>query len=45
MFQAANIISGTGSRLDSERIQPCWDFHHPRSDIVMQSNGALASLA
>jgi protein arginine N-methyltransferase 5 len=39
MFQAAHILSSAGGRGAYERIQPCWDFHHPRPDVVVDTDG------
>jgi len=36
MFQSVNILSddeGAG------RIQECWEFEHPRRDVVVSENG------
>lgn len=42
MFQAANLLSGDGggaSQFCGPRIQECWEFVHPRSDVVLDSRG------
>lgn len=42
MFQAVNILSGQGAR-DGGRcgsqIQECWEFEHPRRDVVLDERG------
>ena len=42
MFQAVNILSGDGGGLSGKcgpRIQACWEFEHPRRDVVLNSQG------
>ena len=43
MFQAVNILSGTKKvSLDGRcgpKIQECWEFEHPRRDVVLDSHG------
>lgn len=45
MFQAVNILSGQGDddggRCGSE-IQECWEFEHPRRDVVLDERGTFA---
>lgn len=42
MFQAVNILSGqgdgNGGRSDTQ-IQECWEFEHPRRDVVLDERG------
>ena len=42
MFQAVNILSGQGDD-DGGRcgaqIQECWEFEHPRRDVVLDERG------
>lgn len=42
MFQAVNILSGQevgdGGRC-GPRIQECWEFEHPRRDVVLDERG------
>jgi protein arginine N-methyltransferase 5 len=42
MFSAAHILSAAGGRLDSEKIQECWAFDHPRPDVVVNAEGEFA---
>jgi protein arginine N-methyltransferase 5 len=48
MFQAVNILSGQGAN-DGGRcgtqIQECWDFEHPRRDVVLDERGKYFSLS
>ena len=48
MFQAVNILSGQGAD-DGGRcgpqIQECWDFEHPRRDVVLDERGKYFSLS
>jgi hypothetical protein len=43
MFQAANILSGQGGDDNGGRcgpqIQECWEFEHPRRDVVLDERG------
>jgi protein arginine N-methyltransferase 5 len=42
MFQAVNLLSGEGEELSLQcgpRIQECWEFVHPRSDVLLDSRG------
>jgi protein arginine N-methyltransferase 5 len=43
MFQAVNILSGQGDDDDGGRcgaqIQECWEFEHPRRDVVLDERG------
>lgn len=42
MFQAVNLLSGDGGGLSLEcgaRIQECWEFVHPRPDVLLDSHG------
>ncbi|PFH53048.1 hypothetical protein AMATHDRAFT_138418 [Amanita thiersii Skay4041] len=42
MFQAVNILSGDGGGLRGQcgpQIQECWEFEHPRRDIVLDLRG------
>ena len=45
MFQAVNILSGHGDD-DGGRcgppIQECWEFEHPRRDVVLDERGTFA---
>lgn len=46
MFQAVNILSGQGDD-DGGRcgaqIQECWEFEHPRRDVVLDERGRWSS--
>ncbi len=46
MFQAVNILSGDGGD-DGGRcgpqIQECWEFEHPRRDLVPNEQGTSIS--
>jgi type II protein arginine methyltransferase len=48
MFQAVNILSGQGAddggRCGSQ-IQECWEFEHPRRDVVLDERGKYHSLS
>lgn len=41
MFQAVNILSGQGGVRGrcGPQIQECWDFEHPRRDVVLNERG------
>jgi len=42
MFQVANILSGPGvgdGARCGPRIQECWEFEHPRRDVVLDERG------
>jgi protein arginine N-methyltransferase 5 len=39
MFSAYHFLSAPGGRLNSERIQECWSFEHPRPDVVVDHQG------
>ncbi|KAI0070415.1 PRMT5-domain-containing protein [Panus rudis PR-1116 ss-1] len=42
MFQAINILSGEGGGASGKcgpRIQECWEFEHPRRDVVLNAQG------
>lgn len=42
MMSAVNIISGDGGGVAGrcgERIQQCWQFDHPRRDLILDSIG------
>jgi len=42
MFQNVNILSGTKASADGRcgpQIQECWEFEHPRSDVVLDARG------
>lgn len=44
MFQAVNILSGDGGGTSGRcgpQIQDCWEFEHPRKDIVLDARGAF----
>lgn len=49
MFQAVNILSGRGGVDDGGRcgsqIQECWEFEHPRRDVVLDERGKYFSLS
>ncbi len=43
MFQAVNILSGDKREADGRcgsQVQECWEFEHPRRDIVLNARGA-----
>jgi protein arginine N-methyltransferase 5 len=48
MFQAVNILSGQGGdhggRCGSQ-IQECWEFEHPRRDVVLDERGKCFQLS
>jgi protein arginine N-methyltransferase 5 len=44
MFSAFHVLSAQGGRLNSEKIQECWGFDHPRPDVVVDENGEFPSL-
>jgi protein arginine N-methyltransferase 5 len=48
MFQAVNILSGQGAD-DGGRcgpqIQECWEFEHPRRDVVLDERGKYFPLS
>lgn len=48
MFQAVNILSGQGAD-DGGRcgpqIQECWEFEHPRRDVVLDEQGKYFPLS
>jgi protein arginine N-methyltransferase 5 len=42
MFQAVNILSGQRDNdggHSSQQIQECWEFEHPRRDVVLDERG------
>jgi hypothetical protein len=42
MFQAVNILSGQGGTSSGRcgtQIQECWEFYHPRRDVVLDDRG------
>lgn len=42
MMQQVNLLSGDGGGASGrcgERIQQCWQFEHPRRDLVLDDNG------
>lgn len=42
MFQAVNILSGQGGSNGGRcgtQIQECWEFEHPRRDVVLDERG------
>lgn len=42
MMQAVNIVSGDGGGVAGrcgERVQQCWQFEHPRRDLILDSSG------
>jgi type II protein arginine methyltransferase len=42
MFQAVNVLSGDGGGASGRcgpQIQSCWEFEHPRRDIVLDARG------
>jgi protein arginine N-methyltransferase 5 len=42
MFQAVNILSGQGGDHGGRcgpQIQECWEFEHPRRDVVLDERG------
>lgn len=42
MFQAVNILSGHGGGNDGRcgpQTQECWEFEHPRRDVVLNDRG------
>jgi type II protein arginine methyltransferase len=44
MFQAVNILSdqgGDGGDRCGPQIQECWEFEHPRRDVVLDDQGKL----
>ena len=44
MFQAVNILSGDGGGLSGRcgsQIQECWEFEHPRRDLVLDARGEI----
>lgn len=45
MFQAVNILSGTKipdpEHRCGPRVQECWEFEHPRKDVVVNAQGGL----
>jgi protein arginine N-methyltransferase 5 len=44
MFSAVNILSGDGGGLRGTcgpQIQECWEFEHPRRDLVVDSRGEM----
>ena len=45
MFQAVNILSGQGDNDGGrcgQQIQECWEFEHPRRDVVLDERGTSA---
>ncbi|GBE88024.1 PRMT5-domain-containing protein [Sparassis latifolia] len=42
MFQAINILSGNGGGISGKcgpQVQECWEFEHPRRDVVLDERG------
>ena len=42
MLQQVNLLSGDGGGVSGrcgDRIQQCWQFEHPRRDLILDSNG------
>ncbi|KIY43852.1 PRMT5-domain-containing protein [Fistulina hepatica ATCC 64428] len=42
MFEAANILSGDGQGPSGKcggQVQPCWEFEHPRKDVIVDERG------
>ncbi|KAL0570210.1 hypothetical protein V5O48_011747, partial [Marasmius crinis-equi] len=42
MFQAVSILSGDGGGVSGKcgpKIQECWEFEHPRRDVVLDERG------
>ncbi|KAI3618068.1 shk1 kinase-binding protein 1 [Moniliophthora roreri] len=42
MFQAVSILSGEGGGVSGQcgpKIQECWEFEHPRKDVVLNEQG------
>ncbi|KAG7089782.1 hypothetical protein E1B28_011434 [Marasmius oreades] len=42
MFQAVNVLSGDGGGASSRcgpKVQECWEFEHPRRDVVLDGRG------
>ncbi|KAF8269557.1 PRMT5 arginine-N-methyltransferase-domain-containing protein [Lactarius quietus] len=47
MFQAVNILSGQGDDDGGrcgQQIQECWEFEHPRRDVVLDERGTSLDL-
>lgn len=44
MFSAVHVLSAQGGRLNSDKVQECWGFDHPRPDVVVDQNGAVSRL-
>lgn len=49
MFQAVNILSGTKLPDPDDRcgpqVQECWEFEHPRKDVVVNAQGEFHARA
>lgn len=44
MLSAVNILSGDGGGLRGicgPQVQECWEFEHPRRDLVVDSRGEM----
>lgn len=42
MMSAVNILSGEGGGVAGrcgERVQQCWQFEHPRRDLILDASG------
>lgn len=42
MFQNVNILSGDGGGVSGRcgsKVQPCWEFEHPRKDATVDERG------
>jgi len=42
MMSAVNILSGEGGGIAGrcgERVQQCWQFEHPRRDLILDPSG------
>lgn len=47
MIQAAKILSESGGGIAARcgaQIQECWEFEHPRKDIVLNAHGASRTI-
>lgn len=46
MMSAVNILSGEGGGVAGrcgERVQQCWQFEHPRRDLILDASGSSVS--
>lgn len=42
MMSAVNILSGEGGGIAGrcgDRVQQCWQFEHPRRDLILDATG------